>query len=152
MFVLPAPVIDRLEPEARIVEVGVGGRFDTLADLARRRPDAALVATDVHAEALEDAPAGVEVHVDDVTRPTIGIYEGAALLYAVRCPAELQVPLARVAEQVGSTLAIRAFKDEWADVDRCLGPHTLFSTRQGAWRAWTADGGSRGEGVTAERS
>lgn len=131
---LPPRLIDRLPAEARVVEVGVGGRFEALEALAERLPGAQLVATDVHEAALQGAPEGVETVVDDVADPDPRIYEGADLLYAIRCPAELQIPLARVADRVGAHLALRAFKDEWADVDRILGPHELVSTPTGAWR------------------
>lgn len=136
VLVLPARLLEALDPAARVVEVGVGGRFDVLETLLERRPDLDLVATDVHEAALEGAPAGVATHVDDVVSPRVGIYEGAGLLYAVRCPAELQVPLARLADRVGARLAIRALKDEWADVDRVLGPHELASPEGVAWRIW----------------
>lgn len=137
---LPDPVVDDLPPGALVVEIGVGGRFNVLEALASARPDLRLVATDVNQAALDGAPEVVGTHVDDVWRPDEALYDGAALIFAVRCPAELQVPTARLAARVGARLALRAFKDEWADVDRVMGQHTLISTPQGAWRIWEAPG------------
>lgn len=139
---LPDPLLEALPPNARVVEVGVGGRFDVLEALSHRREDLELVATDVRAGALEGAPGTVETHVDDVFEPRTSIYEGAKLVYAVRCPAELQPPLARLAGSVGAQLAVRALKDEWADVDDLLGPHRILSTSQASWRWWPGDRGS----------
>jgi uncharacterized UPF0146 family protein len=136
--VLPAVVVDRLPPEPRVVEVGVGGRFDALRELAERRPQARLVAVDVDPAGLEGAPAGVETHVDDVHEPRASIYRGVDLVFARRPPAELQPAIARLARAHGADLALRALKDEWADLTGILGEPAI-PPEAGAWRWWPAD-------------
>lgn len=119
---LPESLVGELPEGALVVEVGVGGRWDTLAWLRGERPDLVLRATDVRADRLQRPPDGVEPWQDDVIAPDVGLYEGAALVYSVRCPEELQAPLARVASAVAARLALAVVKDELADIHRWMGP------------------------------
>jgi uncharacterized UPF0146 family protein len=133
--VLPDAVIEALAPSALVVEVGVGGRFDLLAALAQRRPDLRLVAVDRDPEALADPPSGVHAHVDDVHDPTVSPYREAELVLARRPPAELQPAIARLARRLEADLALRALKDEWADLAPIVGePQILDAERP--WRWW----------------
>lgn len=119
----------------------MGGRWGTLEALHEGRPDLALVATDVHAHRLENAPGWVQAVRDDVTEPRPSIYRGAQLLYAVRCPEELQVPLARLASSLQASLAVQALKDEWVALDGLLGAHELLQAPDGRpWRWWRVPG------------
>lgn len=151
--VLPARVVDVLPEGTFVVEVGVGARWDTITRLSRHRPDLRLLATDIRSEALQGAPTGVQTVQDDVFDPDPAVYTGAGLLYAVRCPAELQPPLARLARSVGATLAVRALKDELGPVDRILGEPTLQRAENGdPWRLWStapATGAARSVGEHA---
>lgn len=147
MFVLPPRVIDRVPTGGLVVEIGVGNRYDAIAALAQRRPDLELRAVDVRSQALEDAPAGVKTVRDDVWEPDGCVYEGARLLFAVRCPTELQPPLARLARRVDAALALNVVKDEWAHLAPILGDHELARHEGHAWRIYAAR-----EGVTGEES
>lgn len=136
---LPPRILAKLPEGARVVEVGLGGRWTTMEALAEARPDLELVATDVHEERLAEPPHGVETVLDDAFEPDVELYEGARLIYAVRVPAELQPPLARLAKQVGANLALLALKDEWADLQGTLGRPTLYASPDGrTWRVWWA--------------
>lgn len=147
MFVLPPRVIDRVPTGGLVVEIGVGNRYDAIQELAQRRGDLELRAVDVRPQGLEDAPAGVKAVRDDIWEPDEGVYEGAALLFAVRCPTELQPPLARLARRVNAALAINVVKDEWARLDPILGGHKLARHEGHVWRVYAAR-----EGVTGEES
>jgi uncharacterized UPF0146 family protein len=139
--VLPDAVIEALAPSALVVEVGVGGRFDLLAALAQRRPDLRLVAVDRDPEALADPPSGVHVHVDDVHDPTVSPYGEAELVLARRPPAELQPAIARLARRLEAGLALRALKDEWADLAPIVGDPRILDAEQ-PWRWWPREGHS----------
>ncbi len=134
---LPEAVVERLPAGARVVEVGVGARWDTLEDLLERRPDLAAVATDVHGGRLVGAPASVRTLEEDITDPKPWLYEGADLVYAVRCPEEMQLPLAKAVAGTGGLLALRVLKDELADVTGLLGEPKIVTTERGeTWRVW----------------
>lgn len=134
MFVLPPRLLDRLPRGALVVEVGVGGRFDALEALAGTRPDLQLRAVDVNAHALRGSPEAVHAVQDDVWEPTLGLYEGASLLFAIRCPSELQPPLARLSRRVGALVAFTVVKDEWAPLGPILGDHDLVRHEGRSWR------------------
>lgn len=132
---LPDPVLDRVPPGALVVEVGVGGRFATLEALAEARPALHLRAVDVDPAALDGAPSTIETHVDDVMDPRWLLYRDAALVFAQRAPAELQPAIARLARAVDADLALRALKDEWADLDAILGDPRRPDAEE-PWRWW----------------
>lgn len=134
---LPDPVVEALPPAPKVVEVGVGGRFELLEALGRALPESDLRAVDVDREAVEDPPSGVQAHVDDVHEPTHSLYRGVDLVVAQRPPVELQPAIARLAAARKASLAIRALKDEWADLEPIVGPHEPLDVA-GPWRLWPA--------------
>jgi len=81
-------VVTRLQGYERAVEVGVGRRPEVAAGLAERGVD--VVATDVD---RRETPPGVTFAREDVTDPAPARYEAADVVYALRCPPELQRPL-----------------------------------------------------------
>lgn len=131
---IPAPVLDALPPGPHVVEIGVGSRFEAARALLERFPEAHLVLTDVDPDALEGAPEAANATVDDVTSPRLPLYRGADLIYARRCPAELQPPIARLAANVGAVVALHALKDEWAHLPGELGEVRTVSDGEDAWR------------------
>lgn len=139
---LPDEVLEALCPQPRIVEVGVGGRFDLLEALAQRLPGARLVAVDIDPERLQGVPSAIEAHVDDVHEPRILLYRAADLIVARRPPVELQPAVARLARSTGAALALRALKDEWADLTGILGFGTLLGEQE-AWRWWPRESSRR---------
>lgn len=138
-FVLPETVVDGLPKGARVVEVGVGARWETLQALLDRRPDVAAVATDVHGGRLVGAPDSVRTMEEDIFEPTPWLYEGADLVYAVRCPEEMQPPLARAVAGTGGRLGLQVLKDELADLSGIIGEPELLTAEDGTtWRLWEA--------------
>lgn len=99
----------RYPPGSRIVEVGVGGHPE-VASLLRR--DFAVVCTDL----AETGPEGVDYVRDDIFDPDISVYAGAALIYSIRPPVDMQDSIAAVAKKVGADLMIRPFAAERADL------------------------------------
>ena len=96
---------------SRIVEVGVGRCPDT-ALLLRGRFD--LVCTDVVDPGIE----GIRFVRDDICRPDMGLFRGAALVYSIRPPPDLQAPIAAAASAAGADLIIRPFSSEHTDLRR----------------------------------
>lgn len=142
-------VVDELAPQATVVEVGVGGRFSTLAALGEARPDVRRIAVDVDEAALSPAPEGVQTHVDDVHDPRVSLYRDAELVFARRPPAELQPAIARLARALDASLALRALANEWADLTDIVGEPTVPESSS-PWRWWPGDeldgGSSRDHG------
>lgn len=132
---LPDRVVEALPRGARVVEVGVGGRFEALAALREARPDLALVATDVDPAALEDAPEGVQARLDDAFDPDPRLYEGACLVFAVRAPEDLQPALARLAAGAGASLALSPLGTELAPLDAMEGQARVIRGER-AWHWW----------------
>lgn len=98
-------------PGARLIEVGIGRRTDVAGRLAAADHD--VVATDVRERSV---PAGVSFRVDDVTDPNPSTYAGAAVVYALRCPPELQSSLRAVADRVGARCAFTTLGGDPATV------------------------------------
>jgi len=88
-------LVRRLSAAGSVVEVGVGNRPDIAAALTARGVD--VTVTDVHERAV---PEGVRFVRDDVTEPTLSVYQGADIVFARNLPPELQGPLRRVARRV----------------------------------------------------
>lgn len=94
----------------KIVEVGVGKVPDVAIELQGLLPACEVIVTDV-AE-LPELSGRVKFVHDDITEPNLGIYEGAALIYSVRPPPELQPYLLEVARGVGADLLIKPLAGE----------------------------------------
>jgi hypothetical protein len=109
----------------RAVEVGVGARPAVTAALAAR--GRRVVATDVVERSVPD---GVVFVRDDITDPDPNLYTDADLVYALRCPPELQRPLVAAAEWVDATWAFTTLGADPAVVPvrpRTLPGGTLFT-------------------------
>jgi len=96
---------------ARIVEVGVG-RHPDVALLLQERFD--LICTDV----TDPGIPGIRYVRDDIFRPDFSLYQGAALVYSIRPPPDMQGSIAEVAAKAGADLIIRPFSSEHADLGR----------------------------------
>ncbi|HMK68963.1 MAG TPA: UPF0146 family protein, partial [Stellaceae bacterium] len=98
-------ILSRYPAGARLVEVGVG-RCPDVALLLKDKFD--LVCTDV----TDPGITGLRFVRDDIFRPDASLYRGAALVYAIRPPPDMQVPLATVAAAAGADLIVRPFSSE----------------------------------------
>jgi len=88
---------NRLAAVDSVVEVGVGNRPDLAAALDDQGVD--VTVTDIHERSV---PEGVGFVRDDVTDPTLSVYEGADIVFARNLPPELHRPVRRVARRVGA--------------------------------------------------
>jgi uncharacterized protein len=104
-------IVSKYPAGARIVEVGVG-HHPEVALLLKDAFD--LVCTDV----TDPGIAGIGFVRDDIYRPDISLYRGAALVYSIRPPLDMQVPIAAVASAAGADLIIRPFSSEHVDPGR----------------------------------
>ena len=110
-FIAIADYIAENYPSAKkIVEVGVGKVPDVAIEVQRLLPKCGVIVTDV-AEQTELLVRVKFVH-DDITEPNLNIYEGAALIYSVRPPPELQPYLLQVAQKAGADLLIKPLASE----------------------------------------
>jgi len=85
-------IVSRLSGYERAVEVGIGRRPEIAGRLTERGVD--VVATDV---GRRETPPGVAFAREDVTDPDPSRYGAADVVYALRCPPELQRPLREAA-------------------------------------------------------
>ena len=112
---IPSALARRVARSRFVVEVGAGAAFESALALHALAPGARFLLTDVDPRVLA-APAPLEAIVHDITRDPDAPFAGADLLVAIRPPEDLQPVLARVARRLGADLALRALKDEWADL------------------------------------
>nr|WP_276252173.1 UPF0146 family protein [Halomicroarcula sp. SHR3] len=87
-------LVTRLSEADSVVEVGVGNRSDVAAGLAERGVD--VTATDIRERSVPELVSFVR---DDVTEPTLSVYEGADVVFARNLPPELQRPVRDVARR-----------------------------------------------------
>jgi uncharacterized UPF0146 family protein len=102
-------IISNYPAGARLVEVGIGRH----PDVALRLNDTFdLVCTDV----IDPGIPGLRFVRDDIYKPDVSLYRGAALVYSIRPPPDMQVPIAAVASGAGADLIIRPFSSEHVDL------------------------------------
>ena len=89
-------IADRLAAYDQIVEVGIGNRTAVARELTARGVD--VTATDI---VDRETPPEVEFVRDDVTAPTLSVYE-AEVIFAQNLPPELHRPTAQLARRVGA--------------------------------------------------
>jgi hypothetical protein len=102
-------VVKNYRGARKIVEVGIG-RFRSVAlEISERLPNADLVVVDndpkVIAEVKGCCPS-LKAVLNDVMRPTTKVYDGADLIYSIRCPPELLPCLTKLADDVQADLII----------------------------------------------
>jgi len=91
----------------RVVEIGIGRYHRVAKRLVVYGFE--VIATDLKEI---DPPEGVKFYVDDVFEPDLRIYRGSSLIYSLRPPPELFVPIVRLAKLVGAHCLIRPFGNE----------------------------------------
>jgi hypothetical protein len=107
----------------KVVEVGIGLFYEVA--LCLKEKGLKVVATDI-VEAFADTyeyvfeGEDIEFIIDDITKPDLGIYKGASLIYSIRPPQELWSALAEVSRQVGVDLLIRPLGSEYVDLKNSL--------------------------------
>ena len=92
----------------KVVEVGVGGNFETAEELVRS--GCTVICTDIRIPPF--FPLELNVRKDDVFRPIEKIYEGADLLYAIRPGVEMVPPMISLAQQINADLLVYHLGDE----------------------------------------
>jgi uncharacterized UPF0146 family protein len=98
-------------PGSKIVEVGVGHHPEVARLL---QEDFEVICTDI----MESGPEGVRYVKDDIFMPDMAVYSGAALIYSIRPPVDIQYAMASVAKKVGASLLIRPFSSERSDLKK----------------------------------
>ena len=105
-------IITNYKDASLIVEVGVGG-FPLVALTLKEHLNMDIIMTDIK-------PYHDDVVVDDITNPDLSIYDGAALIYSIRPPEELQNHIKRVAESVGADLIIKPLSTEFINQNNTM--------------------------------
>jgi uncharacterized UPF0146 family protein len=103
-------ITEKYPSAKKIVEVGVGKVPDVSIELQRLLPKCEVIGTDV-AEPPK-LSGRVKFVRDDITESNSSIYKGAALIYSVRPPPELQPYLLQVARKAGAGLLIKPLASE----------------------------------------
>lgn len=129
----PARLLDPCRGARKVVELAAGTQFGEALAVARALPGTEVVVTDTDPR-VREAPPPLRGEVDDVLRPRLGLYEGAALLYAVRLPEDLHAPALALARRVGADLALRLLGDEAPAAPRP--PDEVLTAAGGAWHVW----------------
>jgi uncharacterized UPF0146 family protein len=93
----------------KVVEVGVGSLPHVALELKDRME---VIITDIN----EQKHHGLRFFMDDIYAPDMSIYMGAALIYSIRPPIDIQEALARVSKKTGADLLIRPFGNEKCDL------------------------------------
>ena len=99
-----------LRPFKRLVEVGIGSRFDVAHALSKNRT---IVATDIHPC---DPPGGVQFFLDDICDPLLDLYSKADIIYALNLPPELHQPTLTVALQVKSKFLFTTLGNDFPEI------------------------------------
>jgi len=109
---LASYIIQECNPNDKVVEVGVG-RFFKVAEYLQEHSMIDLILTDIK-------PSHPHIIKDDITNPRLEIYKGARLIYSIRPPIELYMPLVKVADNVKAKLLIRPLATEHPPVNMKL--------------------------------
>jgi uncharacterized protein len=128
---LPPALVARYRGARKVVELAAGTRVDVALAWAAALPGVEVVLVDVDPRVAE-AKAPLRGAVDDLLRPTIALYEGASLLYAVRLPEDLHPAALALARAVGVDLALRLLGDEAPAAGE------LPALRIEGWHLWPA--------------
>ncbi|MFQ6135979.1 MAG: UPF0146 family protein [Candidatus Hydrothermarchaeales archaeon] len=102
-------ICENYDNAKKIVEVGVGSKYDVLEELDKRL-DAIVIGTDIRVN-----PKDPKIIKDDITDPDLTIYEDADLIYSIRPPIEMHPYIERVAHAVGSDLIIKPLSTEYVN-------------------------------------
>jgi uncharacterized UPF0146 family protein len=108
-------IVANYQKARKIVEIGVGNLPLIAVEIKKRLPTTLLLVVDVNPITLEDIARkypGLVTVIDDVFNPDVSIYYNADLIYSVRPPAEMLLPLLKIAKQVKTDLIIRPTADE----------------------------------------
>ena len=122
-------LVDSLSGYHSLVEIGIGRRTAVARALAAR--GASVTATDIAERAVPD---GVTFALDDVTDPSLDVYEGAEALYALNLPPELHRPAADVAANVGAVFLFTTLGGDQPTIPvtrETLPDETLYRGRRG---------------------
>lgn len=90
-------LVGSLSDYERVVEIGIGNRSGVAAGLADC--GVTVLATDIRPRSV---PAAVSFELDDITTPTVSLYDGADALYGLNLPPELHQPAHDLARRVGA--------------------------------------------------
>ncbi|WP_254279877.1 UPF0146 family protein [Haloarcula marina] len=122
-------LVGRLSDADGVVEVGVGNRPSVAAELAAR--GVSVTATDIHERPVPD---GVTFVVDDVTDPTLSVYEDADIVFARNLPPELHRPLRAIARRVDAACWFTTLGGDQpavpVDREQLDGGETLYRARE----------------------
>ena len=99
-----------LRPFKRLVEVGIGSRFDVAHTLSKNRT---IVATDIY---QCDLPPGIQFFLDDICDPNLDLYSTTDIIYALNLPPELHQPTLNVALQVKSKFLFTTLGNEFPEI------------------------------------
>jgi len=123
-------LVNLLSAADSVVEVGVGNRPGVAAGLAAR--GVSVTATDIYPRTV---PESVRFVVDDVTEPTLSVYDGSDIVFARNLPPELHRPVQTLARRVGAACWFTTLGGDQPTVpverEQLPGGETLYRTTDG---------------------
>jgi uncharacterized UPF0146 family protein len=84
-----------------VVEIGVGNNFEAARVIHNERVE--ILCTDI---GERDPPPGIRFVLDDVTYPSMDLYQGADCIFAIRPGEEMMLPLIALASGIGADLLV----------------------------------------------
>ncbi len=124
-------IASKYQRVGKIVEVMVGKNPWIAAAVKKQLSNTEVVVVDRYQETIDyikQVCPEVKGVKDDILDPRLEIYEGAALIYAIRPPDELLPRMYDLAERIGADVLVRPY----SDVDG----HFYYPSRDG-WRLVT---------------
>ena len=93
----------------KVIEVGVGRRWDTARELAGNGFEVTVV------DIIDISPVGLKYVKDDITNPDLRVYQDASLIYSIRPPVELFPYIIETARKVRADCIIRPLSNEFPE-------------------------------------
>lgn len=108
-------IVNNYKNSKKIVEVMVGNHPWIAIGIKKRLPNVKLLVTDIDLEKLKKIKNEfpfLECVYDDITSPSLNLYKGASLIYAIRPPPELVNEIVKLGRIIKSDVLIRSYSDE----------------------------------------
>jgi uncharacterized UPF0146 family protein len=108
-------IVSNYKYAKKIVEVMIGNYPWIAVSIKKRLPNVELLVTDIDPEKLGDIKIKFPFLIcvnDDITLPSLNLYKGADLIYAIRPPPELINEIVKLGTSIKSDVLIRSYSNE----------------------------------------
>lgn len=108
-------IVNSYKHARKIVEVMIGNYPWIAVGIKKCLPNVELLVTDIDLERLKDIKTKfpfLKCIKDDITSPSLSLYEGADLIYSIRPPPELVNEIVNLGIKIKSDILIRSYSNE----------------------------------------